>query len=246
MHVRRPPPPRPPRRWLKPLLWAAAAAGLLWAAAAIGIAIVFGGGLDNLLSGPGPSASDPEVVAARTSGTRIADGAALRSADAALPGAPTVGQGGNDGCSVGQHNWKIDDSYDLSCTTTRLRVMAAPAGTFREDMLAAHDRLLADGWEPAGPGTGLPGVVVDYWDQFAGSSRGAVYSQKDLPSPGYTRDADGATLDLRVDWTEPGDGEFSPDYDNTSYDPPAADVLGALGGDEYGVVLSVSFRYFHS
>jgi len=70
---------------------------------------------------------------------------------------------------VGQHNFKIDDTYDLQCTARHLSVLYPPTGSARNDVLAADAALTADGWAAEGLGvqrlresSRLEGHLVSY------------------------------------------------------------------------------------
>jgi len=75
---------------------------------------------------------------------RAALGTALQSADEGEP---------RSECEEGQHNWKIDDEYDLRCEhVTKVAVRIRSGGASRR--AALHQRLVRDGWSVDG-GSGI-------------------------------------------------------------------------------------------
>ena len=77
---------------------------VLWLAASLS------GGLDNLLDLSHPTADSREVRAAAAS-ARPRNEALLQQLLPRTPYATAVG----DDCATGQHNWMVDDPYDLHC-----------------------------------------------------------------------------------------------------------------------------------
>lgn len=160
------------------LWWAAGiTAALLLAGAAVvaSFAVQFSGGWDDVLDPSTTQPGDPEVVAARQSAAATVDAEvtrvsrqvvepAMATARVALPavtGPPAApGTQETDGgdrvtgsyCAIGQHNWKRDDPYDVSCREVRREVLAGRADTIAGDLRAVHEALLADGYAPVGDG----------------------------------------------------------------------------------------------
>ena len=160
------------------LLWGAGiTAALLLAGAAVVLtfAVQFSGGWDDALNFSKAQPGDPEVVAARQSAAAVVDaeitqvsrqvvGPAMTTARVALPAVTRVPAapwtGGPDGgdrvtgsyCAIGQHNWKRDDPYDVSCREVRREVLAGRAETMASDLRAVHEALLAGGYAPVGDG----------------------------------------------------------------------------------------------
>ena len=177
------------------------AAGLLWLAA------VFSGGLDDLLSAGRPEEGDARVVEVRER-TRAAldeDRATLIDdvVEPTLGVGAVVATGGGGHCAVGQHNWKIDDPYDLSCTELSAAVVVGDEALFRHQVLALHQRLVAAGWSPPDGQAGadrssLAARVRDSWD-VRGSFGREGYGPADLPSAEYARNGQA----LRVEWMGP-------------------------------------------
>ena len=194
--------PAPRRRlpaWAKLVLGLVVAAVLGCVLFVAAVAVSLSGGLDDVLDLRKPSEDSREVQRARE---RAADGAdALRDELlAVVPLGDTGVRVARDDCSVGQHNWKIDDPYDLDCSLARTSVHTT-AGDPVAEAGAVLDRLL-QGWEreatsPTGAawtrGTaGTPGsqrVSVTLVDPgpLSPSDLGAGYAAADEPS-GTTRD----------------------------------------------------------
>lgn len=130
----------PPRsrfpRWAKVVCALLALVLVPTGAALAWLVLAFSGGIDELLSGR-VDADDERVVQARE-----AAAAALDDDVASLPvGGPVLARTTGDDCQAGQHNWKIDDDFDLHCTAGRAVVVAAGA-----DRAVDEPALLADGW----------------------------------------------------------------------------------------------------
>ncbi len=184
-----------------------------------------------------PSESSPEVVAARQR-----DEPAIRSLAMELVAGPVTEAVGprarrldepevTSRCEEGQHDWKIDTSYDLRCSISVVTTVAGERADFRQAMLALHDRLPASGWSTTG--TNVRQVVIDYWDPssqrpYPGSPSGDDrYTQADLPRLWYQH-AGGA--ELVIDWTDSAD--------------PFEAAAGLLAEHEYAVILTVRTFYF--
>ncbi len=99
---------------------------VLWLVAAVS------GGLDDVFSGGGPAAEDAQVVAAgeraadslETGGRRLGGRVA---APALAAGSAVVGSAASSpDCRTGQHNFKIDDDFDLVCHRSHRTVVAVP------------------------------------------------------------------------------------------------------------------------
>ena len=146
-------------RWWHVLLAALGAVAMF-----LVVATVLGGVLLlNVISDLGPDRpeeDDPQVVAARDAAAREltadADRLTATVVEPALgPGAARAGRGEvRPPCSVGQHNWKIDDDFDLACDLYRVEVVAAPRReTFTADMQVLDEALRAEGWTPSPVGT---------------------------------------------------------------------------------------------
>lgn len=165
------------------------------------LVVALSGGIDDLLSGR-VSGDDAQVVAAREVAERDLT-AELDALTSSLPaGDPVVAHTSESDCVAGQHNWKIDDDFDLYCTHGRAALLAADGvDTFRADAIAVHDALVADGWSAdsgvqlAGPvEAGIPALLQEYWDADPASDPG------DLPGASYDR----GSSRLVVTWVTPG------------------------------------------
>lgn len=160
-----PAPPRTPR-WAKvtlvvlTLVLVPCGAVLMW------LAVSFAGGLGDFVAGYSPDPDDAQVVEARGRGeqhvaTELADLAP--AASAALGASTQLGQATGDDCVVGQHNWKVDDDFDLYCTHGRAVVLPGDPARFREDALALHALLEADGWVGGAASTTGPPAAWRPW-----------------------------------------------------------------------------------
>lgn len=95
--------------------------------------------------------------------------AAQQEIESALASLDTVGEpmgtAVRDSCETGQHNWKIDDPYDVRCTIavhTAYRVTA-------EDFRAAADQV-TDAFPACADGVSKAEETLrDYWDELKGT-----------------------------------------------------------------------------
>jgi hypothetical protein len=244
-----PSPPAVRRRlptWAKVLLWLTGIAVALLGAAALWLAAALAGGLDDLLSLPGPSADDERVVRAQQQAERAmraeADRMLLTVVEPVL-GAAAVASGSESRCEQGQHNWKIDDPYDLRCHQTHVAVV--PAGDvpgFRETALALHEALLSDGWEPGtGYGAGsLEDALVEHWDQPPGDD---TATPADLPGGSYHR----GDRELSVDWVAAGSTHYGWPLLSTEdgRDVPAQEAGRLVADGTWAAALVLRTQYFH-
>lgn len=217
-----PAPARPPvlrRRWVRVLLWTAGTVTALVAALFLWFAAMLSGGFDDLLSPGGPVETDREVVEA---------GAQAREELAAVPlPVTTAAVAEEQQCEVGEHNWKIDDDFDLSCVTTRTTLSPVPAPVFREQALALHEELVRDGW--TSEYGDIPSVIREYWDVLAAEGD---YAPGDLPSTTYAR----GELRLEVRWLSAG-GRYPAEP------APGADLVSP---QQHVVSLAVSTESFRA
>jgi len=253
---------RPARRlrwWQALLLGLAALAALFAVLAALVLASLFG--VFESLGGDPPREGDPEVVAARQdSAAALQQEVALVTESAVLPALPPGSAllaevEVTPPCQEGQHNWKIDDDFDLACSQSRREVVSVPDRTsFRADMLQLDQALRANGWHPAFQP--VPDVLTGYWDTLAGEpwpggSDGSAYSMADMPPAGYSRAVGGRSRSLSVSWVE----RDSRGTDLTSYVSSARltmggeqvapdEVVEAVPADGYALVVSVGEEYF--
>lgn len=230
-----PPPVRRRRgRWLRVLLWVLGTVAVTVAALVLWFAAMLSGGWDDLLSPGGPTEDDAEVVAAGEQSLE-------ELADVRLPVSPVAAVAQQQSCHAGQHNWKIDDEYDLSCVATRTTLSPGDVPAFREQALALHEQLVADGW--TGDYAAVPAVLQDYWDVL---SSDRAYSPGDLPSAQYVR----GELRLEVRWLSAG-GRFpsEPSLSGAAYTAPdgaPVDPRGLVSAEQYAVSLAVSTESFRA
>ncbi|MFP5218439.1 MAG: hypothetical protein ACLGIG_01700 [Actinomycetes bacterium] len=231
-----PAPPRRPRRWLRILLLALLTTGVVVAAGLLWLAAVLSGGIDDLLSFSRPSVDDARVVEARerTRAGLDEERAALVDdvVEPVLGTSAVVATGAGGHCEVGQHNWKVDDPFDLSCEELSAAVVVGDERAFREQVLAVHDRLAAAGWRPSYEHAGtdqstLAARLRDYWDDRESLGR-EVYAPADLPSAEYVRNGQR----LQVEWVGPaGDSSVAfPLFDIELTTPAGARVANDGAG----------------
>lgn len=217
------------RRTLRWVLAIAAVVLLAAVAVAATLAAQLSGGWDEVLDWTHPTASDPEVVAARTQAGAEADAAMERLVgDVVLPAlvggrvvtpalSGTAAQQDEtlgSGCEEGQHDWKRDDPFDLACIEVRRTIVAADSADVRSQLVALDAALQAEGCQ-SDANSGLQ-FTIDYWDQFGGSPSGGsdgIYGPEDLPGARCrSSDGDEVRVELRPLGGEappaPADGEF--------------------------------------
>ena len=126
------------------------------------VIIQLGGGVKWVFTSA-PKATDQQVVAANTAGSaqrdRLATG--LQSAGALAGLTRVTATSPHLSCSEGQHNWKINNDYDLECTTNVRLILGSthPSETaLRTQLLAFHDQLAAGGWQSAYSTTPLTSI----------------------------------------------------------------------------------------
>jgi hypothetical protein len=242
-------PPPPVRRrwplWARLLLWTAGVVTALLGAAALWLAAVFSGGLDNLLSLPGPSEDEARVVRAQQqaeAALRSDSDTLLRVVAPALGSVP-LATGSGSTCHEGQHNWKIDDPYDLQCH--QMHVAVVPGGDvagFRATALSLHAQLVADGWEP-GDGYGassVEDVLVEYWDLRVLEGRASPAA---LPGGSYSRDG----RELTVDWVAASSSHYGWPVLATSdgRDVPSTEVNRLVEPGTWAAALVLRTEYFY-
>jgi hypothetical protein len=229
------------------------------------------GAFESLLGGGDPPRpEDARVVAARERASeplaQDVERVTTVAGPALGPGAATLGGGEvRPYCVEGQHNWKIDDDFDLICDLEHVELVAVrDKDSFRATMTALDAALVADGWSPYSQ-FGMDRVLEDYWDPYGTTeppepgTRPSMpnypdgYSMDDLPDARYTKDVAGETRTLVVGWAE----RRSPPAQVTVYDTEAdlrdatgrtatpADLVAAVPADGYAVVVTVAVEYFH-
>lgn len=175
-----PAPPAAPRRrhplWLRILLWSLVLTAGIFAAGLLWLVVVFSGGLDDLLDVRQPSPDDRRVVEARErSEQRLAE-----ELEAITGTAPSAA---DSECVEGQHNWKIDDPYDLLCTQSTGGTLRLGARGHEDEaaLLRLHDRLVADGWQYSGHEAGQE-------DRSSLARMVPEYGASSFPAASYRRD----------------------------------------------------------
>jgi hypothetical protein len=138
-------------RWAKWLAGIGGVVVLVLGVLALWFAAAMSGGFDNLLDlrHPGPDdrpvvrAGEAALVEARELAAELAQ-AGARAADTG----PVLGTTGATECDRGQHNWKIDDDYDLRCSARGLSALQLELDQLAADVAAIEVALSADGWAP--------------------------------------------------------------------------------------------------
>ncbi len=236
-------------RWWHVLLAAVGAVAMFLVVTAVLAEVL----LFRVLAGLGPDRpepDDPQVVAARdAAATRLTADADRLSvavlAPALGPAAQRVGRGHVEPpCAVGQHNWKIDDDFDLACDLSRIEVVAAPRHeTFIADMQALDRALRAEGWSPSPVGS-----MADELEDFEGDVTA-------LSGTSYTRTVEGRERTLGIRWTAygaPADSVsfYADDLDHAELWTAGGDgahvsyLLEAIPRDGYAVVATEGVEYF--
>lgn len=231
--------------WAKVVLGVVATLVVLVVGAVVWFLAMLNGGLDDLLDLGGPSPDDKRVVDAREAHAEVL--AAVLGEVVADRDVVATTQ--DDGCREGQHNWKIDDPYDLSCSQrTVALVQGGAVDGFRADMEALDAALVADGWEA--DWSSMDEVLTGYWDRredVLDHNSGWDYPAR-MPSAGYVRDG----VSLSVSWVQPGqDSAAGTEYsDELPWTTPSGErvppsVLPSHVPDgTYATALSVSGTYF--
>ena len=149
------------------------------------------GGLDDVFSRGGPVETDKQVVQARDRALPDlqVEVTALGSAvsPALTGGGDILGVATVSRCDVGQHNFKVDDSYDLSCEGTASDLRTMNVDTFRAQALAVDKVLQAQGWQPVD--LSMTNLMTQYWDQRDSFVAVSNYRPVDLPELSYRNQA---------------------------------------------------------
>lgn len=238
--------------------------GLTLAAGGAFLALVYVsliGGVDELFGGEPPREDDPRVQSAQAEAAERLDasGRALGELTRRSMQSPAQVLGGGPvgpSCQQGQHNWKIDDDYDLSCRLTQVTVVAVEDRSRFHADTAALAAALEEEW---GEDTfGLGRVLDEYWEPRHGSGQVEVpapgtdgYSMEDLP-PGRYTDAGEGSHTLEVGWAEPTSPAHQVTYavedvDLTTPDGrpvTPAELVRLIPGGGYAVVITESVEYF--
>lgn len=95
-------------------------------------------------------------------------------------------------CTVGQHNWKIDDDYDLACDLYRVEVVAARGASIHR------------GHAGPGPGSARRGLALLPVGPMAEELRDFEGDVLPLSGTAYTRTVAGRERTLGIRWTAHG------------------------------------------
>ncbi len=201
-----------------------------------------------------PQPGDARVVAARQAATpRTA--AVLREAldgpvASTLP-ATALAAAQTSSCLEGQHNWKVQNDVDLTCTLTdAVLVDGGALATFGDDMTALHDAFLAAEWTATGT-QDLPALLTGYWDdreRILRDNPGFAYPA-DMPGAEYAG-PDGATVTIGWEQQRPGADAGTPEVPRIAWTAPDGsavtdDDLAAMVPDgRYALVVTTSHTYF--
>jgi hypothetical protein len=230
---------------------AAAVVVLLLVAFVAALAVQLSGGVDELFDRTHPTQDDPEVVAARADARRQLDAQLARlSEQVVLPAVPGsrvaqssgdidpgfTGAGRGSDCAVGQHNWKVDDPFDLACVEVRHAVVASPATDVAATLAALDRALQADGWRPEA-GAGLAAAIEDLPALAPTSPGGGTRDPGTDPTP-FT------PADLPRAWYRSQDGRSALvlSFDDFEFDTGRAPP--PLDADEFGILLELSTQSY--
>ena len=269
-------PPRSPRAtphvdWRTPLVVITVVVGgvfVLGAAFVLYVWVGLSGGWDDAFRFDRPTEADPAVQAAREEvESRLVEESAGRVAEVVRP---ALGPGATRAgwvvlrlpCDEGQHNWKIDDDFDLACQLEVMEVVTLDdrAG-FRAEMVALDEALRSEGWR-SDEYDSMSRVLEDYWDrdipdgaldggQF--SSGPETYSMDDLPQAEYRREApDARPQRLTVSWAERHSGgealtfygDWSDFHEASGATTTQRDLVGAIPRRGYAVTMTLAETYF--
>lgn len=124
--------------------------------------------------------TDAKVVAVNAeSGVTFAQKAtALRNAGAAVGLNMVASTSQTTSCDTGQHNWKINDNYDLECLIVGDVVLGSDYASndqLKRQLLAFHDKLEAGGWKSVvTTQSGWPSSIRDAVSSLPGNSPGSA------------------------------------------------------------------------
>lgn len=126
------------------------------------VVIQLGGGVKWVFTSA-PKATDQHVVTANAAGSAERDRLVtdLQSAGAMAGLTRVTATSPNLGCREGQHNWKINNDYDLECSTNVKLILGSTHSSesvLRGQLLAFHDQLAAHQWQSAYSTTPLTSI----------------------------------------------------------------------------------------
>jgi hypothetical protein len=193
----------------------------------------------------GPRDSDPEVRAALDRvdpEMRALAGQLTAAVEGSVPGSARVGGGRVlPPCTEGQHNWKIDDPYDLRCGVAHVELVGVAGRDGFDDAMHALDRRLREaGWVP---------------DQFSNMEDVLARQHADPPIPlslctaTYRKGERSVVLGFVGTDAGPDDLTFTPDQadfrDSTGDEVTQEQLVDALPPEPgYGLVLTTGTTYF--
>lgn len=221
------------------------------------VIIQLGGGLKWVFTSA-PKATDEQVVAANTAGSAQRDKlvADLQSAGAAAGLMRVTATTPNLSCHEGQHNWKINNDYNLQCDTNTSLVLGSthPSETvLKTQLLAFHDQLTAHGWQSAYTTTPLTSIKEIVNAPPISGTQGSLPLLEQGHSAMYFHGQRGgqgsATIDLRFtgdqgDWSVRG-------LDRVPYGTPTPeggpralrDTLAYLYADPDRYIVNIALTY---
>ncbi len=147
-------PPRTPRRrwplWVKVLVTFVVVVVTGMALFVGAVVVSLSGGLDDVLDVSNPSKDSRSVVKARGKAATRLDPLHV-AVTSGLGASDTRVRVSRDECQIGEHNWKIDDPYDLDCVLARGSVYVVPLNTDHDALVADVERALEQqraSWTP--------------------------------------------------------------------------------------------------
>lgn len=123
--------------------------------------------------------------------------------------ATVIATADDEACAEGQHNWKIDDPYDVTCTATSSVIVELPDGAGLDELQRLHRMLTEEaGAVAVFPSEGLAAIAAEYghgigrWDDRPGLDGDPVpYGIEHFPGASYRRDG----LEVGIGFTGPND-----------------------------------------
>lgn len=234
-------------KWWQVVMTVAGVAVAGFVAFLVWLWLSFSGGLDDVLDRDNPSEGDPEVVAAEERARVEVDEvlAEVRAAMAEALGADAAEVGGGTGrlpCREGQHNFKVDDDFDLSCTLVGVSALGAPSVAEDATTTRAVDAALREaGWQRSSP--------LDLEQALARVEPDDP--SPDLPPLRYSRRDGGRSWQITVDEADLSSMTYElihfgrNDLRDASGRPVTVEQLvGEMPRDGYAVVVGVSVEYF--
>lgn len=237
-------------------LWVTGVMAALCAMAVLWFAAMMSGGFDDLFSGEGPKTTDEKVVAvnerAQEENQRELRSMEERHVRPALgPTSQVLATARTSRCETGQHNWKVDDSYDLRCQVSDAVMVTGRTAGLREEVLALHRSIVSDQRWAGAQSMPLSRVVGEYWDKRASFGADRPYSPSSLPQADYR--STGSDLVLHIRWADSRSRDLSLSafgsqvrWSSTEGAPlTAAEVLRLIpAGDRYALIVELERQSF--